>query len=168
MASFPGTQVSGNGTTLLLPDNATLSWGSVLGYKRSAATITFQLATGLTQDYVAGSDLYAQKVMAALRSIPLNPASFYVVALLIPSFCVLVITPVTDVAAGGTPITVTGIGFVSGCRANLGGKAATVVFTNSTTLTVTTPAGTAGDSSNLIIINPDGSQAVGPDSFIWT
>ena len=48
-------------------------------------------------------------------------------------------------AAGGTPVTVSGTGFLAGATLSLGGTAASnVVVSNSTTITATTPAHAAG------------------------
>lgn len=66
------------------------------------------------------------------------------------------VTPNTGDDTGGTAITnLAGTGFVNGATVKIGGVSATdVVFVNSTKLTCTTPAGTAG-AQNVVVTNPD-------------
>ena len=64
------------------------------------------------------------------------------------------VTPSSGSAAGGTAVTVAGTGFVSGATVTVGGAACTsVVFGSATSLTCTTPAGTAG-AQNVVVTNP--------------
>lgn len=61
--------------------------------------------------------------------------------------------------AGGTPITITGIGFRAGARVSVGGVLATAVLMNADgTLSATTPPHDAG-SVDVTVANPD--QRVG-------
>jgi IPT/TIG domain len=55
------------------------------------------------------------------------------------------VSPNTGSTAGGTAVTITGTNFTTGATVTFGGTAATnVVVVNSTTITATTPAGSAG------------------------
>ena len=59
---------------------------------------------------------------------------------------------------GGTAVTVTGTGFLAGATVTFGGTAATnVTVVNSTTITATTPAHTAG-AVNVVVTNTDGQS----------
>jgi IPT/TIG domain len=58
-------------------------------------------------------------------------------------------------ATGGTVVTVRGSGFVSGISATVGGKKAAVTLTDPSTITITTPAVTAGPQ-RLTLTNPNG------------
>ena len=54
-------------------------------------------------------------------------------------------TPNSGSTAGGTAVTITGTNFAAGATVTFGSTAATnVVVVNSTTITATTPAGSAG------------------------
>ena len=54
-------------------------------------------------------------------------------------------SPNSGSTAGGTAVTITGTNFAAGATVTFGGTAATnVVVVNSTTITATTPAGSAG------------------------
>jgi hypothetical protein len=58
-------------------------------------------------------------------------------------------------AAGGTSVTLRGSGFLAGTTATLGGKTVAVTYVDANTLTLTTPATTAGPQQ-LVLTNPDG------------
>src|SRR5262249_50215842 len=58
-------------------------------------------------------------------------------------------------ASGGTAITITGTGFVSGATVTIGTFAATnVVFNGATSITCSTPALTAGTPNDVVVTNP--------------
>jgi hypothetical protein len=67
------------------------------------------------------------------------------------------LNPANGTAAGGVSVTLRGSGFRNGVTATLGGKSATVTFTNMNTLTLTTPA-TATGPQQLVLTNPDGES----------
>lgn len=72
-----------------------------------------------------------------------------------PAPTVTSISPNTGPTAGGTAVTVSGTGFVSGATVALGGVPATnVVVTNSTTINATTGARSAG-VVDVVVTNPD-------------
>ena len=64
---------------------------------------------------------------------------------------VLSVSPTSVPAAGGTTVTVTGSGFTSTSKATVGGKAATLTFVSSTSVKVSTPAGTG--SAHVVVTN---------------
>ncbi len=68
------------------------------------------------------------------------------------------ISPVSVSAAGGASLTIRGSGFQSGARVSIGGKPAAATFVDINTLTVTTPALSAGPQQ-VLITNPDGETA---------
>ena len=66
------------------------------------------------------------------------------------------ISPNSGPVAGGTAVTITGTGFASGAAVTIGGNAASVVtVVSSTSITATTPAGTAGTQS-VVVTTPGG------------
>lgn len=67
------------------------------------------------------------------------------------------LSPVSGAAAGGASVTVRGSGFQNGIKAALGGKSASVTLTDMNTLTLTTPAMSAGPQQ-LVLTNPDGEN----------
>lgn len=65
------------------------------------------------------------------------------------------VSPVVIASAGGTTLTITGAGFVSGASVTVGGANCTgVTFVSSTSLTCTAPAGAAGAAA-VTVTNPD-------------
>jgi hypothetical protein len=78
------------------------------------------------------------------------------------------VSPLSGPTSGGTVITVTGTGFVSGATIAIGGTAATgVTFLSSTQLRATTPAKPAGGYS-VVVRNPSGQTANTPVGFTYT
>ncbi|HKK91803.1 MAG TPA: IPT/TIG domain-containing protein, partial [Longimicrobiales bacterium] len=68
---------------------------------------------------------------------------------------VTAISPDSGPTAGGTVVTITGTDFQADATVTIGGVTATdVTFVNSTEITATTPAGTAGQA-DVVVTNPD-------------
>jgi hypothetical protein len=74
------------------------------------------------------------------------------------------LSPASGPAAGGTSVTIRGSGFLTGTTATVGGKTATAVFVDANTLTLTTPATSAGPQQ-LVLTNPDGETTSLADAF---
>jgi hypothetical protein len=86
----------------------------------------------------------------------------------LPAPTVTGVAPTSGPTAGGTSITITGTGFVSGATVLLGGTAASnVVVNNSTTIAATTPAHAAGDV-NVAVTNPDAQSGSKVNAFTYT
>jgi hypothetical protein len=69
------------------------------------------------------------------------------------------VTPASGSTTGGTSVTITGTNFTGATGVTIGGAAATsVVVSNATTITCTTPAGTAGTAS-VLVTTPGGTNA---------
>jgi hypothetical protein len=67
------------------------------------------------------------------------------------------ISPTSGPTAGGTAVTITGTNFTGATSVTIGGVAATgVTVVNATTITATTPAGTAG-AKNVLVTAPGGT-----------
>jgi MSHA biogenesis protein MshQ len=70
---------------------------------------------------------------------------------------VTAISPTSGPTAGGTSVTITGTNFTGATSVTIGGVAATgITVVNATTITATTPAGTAG-AKNVVVTTPGGS-----------
>ena len=77
------------------------------------------------------------------------------------------VDPVSGPAAGGTVVTVTGIGLVGPATVTFGGTAATgVTVINSKTITATTPANAAG-TVDVVVTNPDSQSSTLVSSFTF-
>jgi fibronectin type 3 domain-containing protein len=78
------------------------------------------------------------------------------------------ISPNSGSVNGGTAVTITGTGFVSGATVSIGGVNATAVtFVSATSITATTPAGTVG-AQNVVVTNPDGQIGTLTSGYTYT
>ncbi|MHB8799704.1 MAG: IPT/TIG domain-containing protein [Thermoanaerobaculia bacterium] len=85
-----------------------------------------------------------------------------------PPLSVTGITPRTGVTSGGTLVTVSGTGFVSGATVTFRGAPATgVVFQNSTSIRANTPARPAGPA-DVVVSNPGGASATLPGGYLYS
>jgi hypothetical protein len=79
------------------------------------------------------------------------------------------VTPNTGPVAGGTALTITGSNFASGATVTIGGAAATnVVVTSSTTITATTPSGTAGAATVTVAVAGQSASLTGGFTYQTT
>ncbi len=78
------------------------------------------------------------------------------------------ISPASGTTAGGTPVTITGTGFLAGAAVSFGGTAATgVTVASSTSITATAPAHTAGTVS-VTVTNTDGQSGPLSNGYTYT
>ena len=78
------------------------------------------------------------------------------------------VSPASGPTSGGTVLTVTGTGFVSGATVRVGSTAATsVTFVSATEVRATTPAGSAGAVA-VQVTNPDTQSASRGNAFTYT
>jgi hypothetical protein len=79
------------------------------------------------------------------------------------------VTPNSGPLAGGTTITITGSGFVSGATVRVGSRAATsITFVSASQLRARTPAGTAASGFAVVVTNPGGQTATRNNAFWYT
>ncbi len=76
------------------------------------------------------------------------------------------IAPVAGALAGGTPVTITGTGFLSGMTVNLGAVACTVTSSTGTQIFCTTGAHAAG-SVSISITNTDGQNVAHANVYTY-
>ena len=85
-----------------------------------------------------------------------------------PAPTVSAISPTSGTTAGGTPVTITGTGFLAGATVSLGGTAATgVTVVNSTSITATTAAHAAG-TVNVVVTNTDAQSGSLANGYTYT
>jgi len=85
-----------------------------------------------------------------------------------PAPTVTSISPTSGTTVGGTAVTITGTGFLTGAGVTIGGTAATgVSVVNSTSITATTPAHTAG-AGNIVVTNTDGQSGTLSNGYTYT
>ncbi len=84
-----------------------------------------------------------------------------------PELSVLSVDPSNGSQSGGTPVTITGDGFMPGATAKIGGAVCSdPTVTSQTTLTCTTPPGPAG-SAEVAVTNPEGGRSARPNGFTY-
>ena len=84
-----------------------------------------------------------------------------------PAPTVTAISPVSGTTTGGTSVTITGTGFLSGASVTLGGTAATNVnVASSSSITATTAAHVAG-AVNVVVTNTDGQSSTLTNGFTY-
>ena len=84
-----------------------------------------------------------------------------------PAPTVTSISPAFGPTTGGTAVTITGTGFVTSATVTIGGNASTgVSVVNATSITATTPAGTAG-ARDVVVTNPDAQSGTLPGGFTY-
>jgi hypothetical protein len=69
------------------------------------------------------------------------------------------LTPNHGTVAGGTSVSIAGTNLDSVTSVTVGGKAATVGAKTATSVTITTPAGTAAGAATVVVTNPDGTAS---------
>lgn len=78
------------------------------------------------------------------------------------------VSPATGPIAGGTPVTITGTGFLPGATVYIGSApASSVVVVSSTQITAVTPQGTQG-SANVLVVNTDGGVGNATAVYFFT
>ena len=81
---------------------------------------------------------------------------------------VTAVSPSSGPPTGGTSVTITGTGFLTGATVTIGGNVCTSpAVVNATTITCVTPAGTAG-AANIIVTNTDGRNTVLASGYTYT
>ncbi len=154
-----GTTVTIAGTNFATPS---VTFGGI------AATVVSSSATSITAVTPAASGAGAVNVVVT------NPSSGQSATLTNgftyqgPAPSITSLTPTSGTASGGTSVTIAGANFATGAKVTFGGTAGTsVVVVSATTITVTTPAHTAGAVS-VIVTNADGQSATLTNSFTYT
>ena len=153
-----GTAITITGTNFVA--GATVTLGST-----AATNITVVNSTTITASTPAGTAGTANLTVTnpGGQSGTLSNAFMYA----LPPPTVASVTPVSGSTTGGTAITITGTNFVAGATVSLGGSAATgVTVVNSTTITATTPAGSAG-TVNVTVTNPGGQSGALSNAFTY-
>jgi uncharacterized delta-60 repeat protein len=76
-------------------------------------------------------------------------------------------SPDSGPASGGTTLTITGSGFLSGATLTVGGQAAANVVVGNTQVSGEVPPGSPGAVAGLVVKNPDTQSSSIPDAFVY-
>ncbi len=144
-----------------------LVWGTASGVYTNSVSLGPGVLTHEVADLPSGTYFFAIRAFntAGLHSPYSNEATATVTGV-VPAPTVSSLTPLTGPTTGGTPVTLSGTGFLAGATVTVGGTAATVTALTSTTITAVTPAHAAGAAS-VVVTNPGGLSATAPSSFTY-
>jgi Concanavalin A-like lectin/glucanases superfamily/Chitobiase/beta-hexosaminidase C-terminal domain/IPT/TIG domain/Fibronectin type III domain len=173
------SSASGNSTMSSSTAVTTSNANDLLFAANMNSNITTGPGTGFTTRIITPSDadIAEDRLVAATGSYtataPINPAGAWVMqmvafsAVSTPAPTVASVSPGSGATGGGTAVTITGTNFASGATVTFGSASATnVVVSNSTTITATTPAGTAG-AATVTVTNPTGQSGSLTNGFTY-
>ncbi len=166
----PGSGTTSGGTPVTISGSNFLSGATVSIGGTAATSVVFvnsaQL-TAVTPAHAAGAVNVVVTNPGGLSSTLTNGYTY------VAGLAVTAINPITGPTSGGTAVTISGSGFLSGAQvhfvspASPSGTAATsVVIVSPTQLTAVTPASVA-DSSDVRVTNPGGATATMLDGFTY-
>jgi hypothetical protein len=164
----PTSGPTAGGTTITLTGTNFASGATVRVGGVAATSVTFASSTRLTARTPAGT-VGAKDVVVTNPSgrTATRAGGFTYTGTSSGTLTATAVSPNTGPTSGGTAITVSGTGFVSGATVLIGGTPATSVSVASSTLiTARTPAKPAGGYS-VQVRNPNGQTANTPSGFLY-
>jgi hypothetical protein len=144
-----------------------LYWSTTAGVTTSSTKISGVVSIHMHTSLTGGTTYYYKlaAVKSGIEGALSNEVSASPYSYAAPT--VTAISPNSGSASGGTAVTITGTGFVSGSTVSIGGANATgVTFGSSTSLTATTPARSSG-AQNVVVTNPDGQTGTLASGFTY-
>ena len=164
----PGSGTTVGGTAVTITGTGFLAGASVTLGGTAATSVTVVSSTSITATTPAHTAGAANVVVtnSGGQSGTLNNGYTYTSSN--PAPTISAISPVSGPAAGGTAVTITGTGFLTGAGVTLGGTAATnVVVVSSTSITAKTAAH-AGGAVSVVVTNTDGQSGSLSNGFTYT
>jgi hypothetical protein len=170
-AVSPTSGPTSGGTVITLTGTNFVSGATVRVGGVAATGVTFVSATQLRATTPAGT-AGARDVLVTNpngSSVTRTGAFTYVTSSTTSSFTVTGVSPASGPTSGGTVITVTGSGFVSGARISVGYlTAGNLVFVSSTQLRATTPYSSTTGARDVRVTNPNGAYVIKSGGFTYT
>ncbi|MHC5019417.1 MAG: IPT/TIG domain-containing protein [Planctomycetota bacterium] len=162
----PNTGTTGGGTLITLTGTNFVAGATVTVGGATAGSVTVVSGTTITCWTPAGAAGAAAVVVTNLDAQSAQQATGFSYS---SGPLISTVNVTTGPTTGGTPITITGTGFISGSTVSIGGAAATaIVVSVPTQITCTTPAGTAG-AANVTVHNSASvtTTRVGGFTYTW-
>lgn len=150
------TTINPNGTTSLTSSGGSGTGAVTYAVASGGCTVsgTTLTAPSNTGTCTVTATKAADSSYAAVTSAPIT-----ITVSAVPAPTVTATSPNTGTTAGGTSVTITGTDFTGATGVTIGGNPAThVTVVSATSITATTPAGTAGMAS-VVVTTPAGSNA---------
>jgi len=161
-----GTSTGGTGVTIAgtgFVPGATVTFGGT-----TATGVTVASSTSITASTPAHA---AGAVAVAVTNTDSQSGSLnngYTYTAVNPAPTVTSISPNSGTSSGGTAVTITGTGFLSGASVSLAGSAATgVTVVSSTSITAVSAAHAAG-TGNVVVTNTDGHSGTLSSGYTYT
>jgi Chitobiase/beta-hexosaminidase C-terminal domain/IPT/TIG domain/Domain of unknown function (DUF4091)/Family of unknown function (DUF6067) len=165
----PSQGVAAGGNTVTITGTHFSAGATVLFSNTPASNVVVNSSTSIMATAPAGSGTANVTVTTSQGTSATNGSDLYTYE--VPP-TVSGISPASGPIAGGTSVTVSGTGFISGMTVQFGGNTATNVAVNSSTsLTATSPAGSvlSGGMINVTVTTVNGLSAiVGADQYNYT
>jgi IPT/TIG domain-containing protein len=165
-----GSVVLGNANDLIIGANIVSTKNIVAGSPFTSRLLT-STTSNIVEDRVvnvaASYDAWAPLLSAGpwvMQMVAFKAGS----AITNPAPTVSLIAPTSGPTAGGTPLAITGTGFLPGATVSLGGTAATgVVVASATSITATSPSHAAG-AVDVVVTNTDGQTGTLSSGYTYT
>ena len=166
-SASPANGPASGGTSITITGTDFVSGATVTVGGAACTSVVFVSATSLTCTTPAGTAGARDIVVTNPSTLAGTGAGAFTFDPVPTVPTVSSVSPANGPASGGTSISITGADFVSGATVTVGGAACTsVVFVSATSLTCTTPAGTAG-ARNVVVTNPDLGVGTGTGAFTY-
>jgi IPT/TIG domain/Family of unknown function (DUF5719)/Fibronectin type III domain len=169
-AVSPASGPTSGGTVITVTGTSFVSGARVSIGTLTAGNVVFVSSTQLraTTPYSSTTGARDVRVTNPNGQYGIRPGGFTYGTSTTTSLTLTSVSPASGPTSGGTVITVTGTGFVSGARVSIGTLVAgSVAFVSSTQLRATTPAATAG-ARDVRVTNPNGSFVTRTGAFTYT
>ena len=166
-AILPTSGTTTGGTSVTITGTGFLAGASVSFGSSSATNVNITSSTSVTATTPAAVASTVNVVITNTDGQSGTLTAGYTYVSPNPAPTVTAISPVSGSTSGGTAITVYGTGFLSGATLTLGTAATNVNIINSTSLTATTAAHTAG-VTNVTVTNTDGQSGTLSNAYTYT
>ena len=161
-----GTSITITGSGFEQTSTVSVGGSPCTGVNTGTALTNWRTSTSITCNTPSGS-LGAVDVSVSISTTNTLTATSTLGYTYISSFVIGTIVPNSGTTAGGTPITITGLAFAAGATVTVGGQPCTgVSVTPTTSITCTTPAGTAG-AANVVVTNLDETSTTSTGGFTY-
>src|SRR6266851_5008156 len=168
VSSISPTSGSGSGETAVTITGTGFLSGATVSIGGTATGVNVVSSTSITATTPAHSTGAVNVVVTNTDSQAGTLTNGYSYGPSNPAPTVSVISPATGTAAGGTSVTITGTGFLTGATVKLGGTAATNVnVVSGTSITATTAAHSAGAVS-VVVTNTDSQSGTLNNGYTYT
>jgi hypothetical protein len=164
----PTSGTTAGGTAVTIAGNGFLTGAAVTIGGTAATGVTVASSTSITATTAAHTAGAGNVVVTNTDGQSGTLTNGYTYTSPNPAPTVGGISPTSGPVAGGTAVTITGTGFLSGATVKLGGTSATnVTVVSATSITATAPAHAAGAVS-VVVTNTDGQSGTLTNGYTYT